>query len=176
MQTLTCPIPTNLNPLSPNGFQFGITKIPEVSFFCQEVSIPEVSLPMATQSTPLSDSRVPGDKLEFGELTIQFLIDEDMGNYLALHNWIMGLGFPKDHNQYTKWLRDHALLETSELQQGYSDGNLIILNSNNAPNKTIKFVDLFPTSLASLQFQSTISEINYLVGTASFGYTYYEFE
>lgn len=176
MKTLSCPIPANLSPLSPNGFQFGINKLPEVSFFCQEVNLPNMTLPPTSQGTPLSDSKMPGDKLEFEELTIQFLIDEDMGNYLAIHNWLAALGFPKSHTQYTNWLKEHSTINTSELYSSYSDGSLIILNSNNKPNKTIKFIDLFPTNLASIQFQSTVSEITYLIGTATFSYTYYEFE
>lgn len=175
MQTLSCPMPTNINPLSPNGFQFSITKLPEVSYFCQEVNLPEVTLPETYQATPFSDAKIPGDKLQYGDLTIQFIIDEDMNNYMAIHNWITALGFPRDKGQYKKWLDDHDMLNDSELQKGYSDGILAILNNNNAPSRAISFVDMFPTSLGALNFLSTSTDVQYLIGTATFSYSYYEF-
>lgn len=175
LQNLTCPMPTNINPLSPNGFQFSITKLPEVTYFCQEVNLPDITLGIAEQPTPFSDAKIPGDKLQYGDLLVQFIIDEDMGNYLAVHNWINGLGFPKNKTQYSNWLEQHDMLNTSELQKGYSDGILTILNSNNTPSKSIKFIDLFPTNLSALNFLSTSNDVQYLIGAASFSYTYYEF-
>jgi hypothetical protein len=172
---LTCPMPTNINPLSPNGFQFSINKIPEVSYFCQEVNLPDIILGIADQASPFSDIKIPGEKLTYGELNIQFLIDAEMANYISIHNWLNGLGFPKDKRQYTQWMEDHKLFSESELQQNYSDATLSILNSNNNPFKTLRFVDVFPTSLSSLVFQSTSADVSYLIGNASFAYTYYEF-
>jgi hypothetical protein len=172
---LTCPMPTNINPLSPNGFQFSVIKLPEVTYFCQEVNLPDISLGVVDQGSPFSDIKLPGEKLQYGELLVQFIIDEDMSNYLAVHNWINALGFPKDNKQYRDWLEQHDMLNTSELQKGYSDGVLTILNSNNIPARSIKFVDLFPTNLSALNFMSTSTDVQYLVGSASFSYTYYEF-
>jgi len=41
---LSCPIPSNINPLSPNGFLFNILKLPNLSFFCQSVNLPGITL------------------------------------------------------------------------------------------------------------------------------------
>lgn len=174
-ENLSCPIPNNINPLSPNGFQFSITKLPEVTYFCQEVNLPEIQLGIADQVTPFSDAKIPGEKLVFGELQIQFLIDEQMANYIAIFNWINGLGFPKDKSQYRNWMEEHQLFTESTLQQNYSDATLAILNSNNNPSKTVRFIDIFPTSINSLIFNSTSTDVQYLIGNASFSYTYYEF-
>lgn len=175
MATLTCPIPSNINPLSPNGYKFTITKIPEVEFFCQEVNLPEISLGSLEQATPFSDAYIPGDKLTYGELTVQFLVDEEMINYTAIYNWIVALGFPKNYEQYTKYVNASALASASELSKNYSDALLQILNNSNNPIKTIQFRDIFPTSLGSLSFLSTSQDVQYLVGNASFRFTYYEF-
>jgi hypothetical protein len=175
-QNLTCPMPTNINPLSPNGFQFSINKIPEVSYFCQEVNLPEINLGVADQATPFSDAKIPGEKLVYGDLQLQFLIDEDMGNYLAIHNWLAGLGFPKNKEQYVQWMEDHKLFNEKGLMLNYSDATLSILNNSNTVAKSIRFVDVFPTSLSSLTFVSTATDVAYLIGSASFSYTYYEFD
>jgi len=176
MQSLTCPIPSNINPLQSNGFMFAINKLPNVSYFCQEANLPGLNLPAADMSTPFVDVPVPGEKLTFDEMTITFLIDENMANYIAIHNWMIGLGFPKSHAQYQQFIRNNASgLNTNELITGYSDGVLQIMNSSNNPIRTVQFSDLFPTQLQSIQLQSTTQDTVYLAGTATFRYTLYEF-
>lgn len=176
MQPLTCPIPSNLNPLQSNGFLFTINKLPEISFFCQEANLPSLGLPNATQSTSLADIMHPGDKLSFGELSITFLIDGEMRNYQAVSDWMMGLGFPRQHEQFTSWINQHRTFPTDgDGSASVSDGVLQILNASNLPLKTIMFRDLFPTTLNSLQLQTTSGETMYLAGNATFAYTLYEF-
>jgi hypothetical protein len=77
-------VPENINPLSPNGFMFSIARIPEVTYFCQEVNIPEVSLSTVEQGSPFVRIPLPGDTLDFGELNVQFLVDSQMSNYKAM--------------------------------------------------------------------------------------------
>lgn len=176
MQSLTCPVPNNINPLQSNGFMFTINKLPEISFFCQEANIPEVSLPSADYENRFSVVAVAGDKPLFGELSVTFLIDEDMANYIAMHRWLIGLGFPKDNDQYQNYIEEHRTFDQgSNLNASVSDGVLQILSSSNNPTRTIQFIDLVPVSLGSLQLQSTVTETTYLAGTATFRYNYYEF-
>ena len=177
MQTLTCPIPHNINPLQSNGFLFTINKLPEISFFCQEVTLPNLQLPNVTQSTSLVDIMHPGDKLQFGELSVTFLIDGGMANYQAVSDWMMGLGFPERHEQFTEWVSQRRTFPTDgDGAASVSDGVLQILNSSNTAIKTIMFRDLFPTSLNSLQLQTTTGETMYLAGNATFAYTLYKFD
>ena len=63
-----CPIPNNINPLSPTGFRLSITKIPEVTYFCQEANVPEIGLESIDVGTPFSVSALPGEMLRFGEI------------------------------------------------------------------------------------------------------------
>ena len=174
MPTPTCPLPSNINPLSPNGFSFSITKLPEVSFFSQQVSIPQISLGSIDQGTPFVMVPIPGEIMTFGELDLQFIIDEDMANYKALFAWIQGLGFPEDNKQYTDMLARDTVNQT-ELSKNYSDAILGILSSSNNPTTAIRFVDVFPVSLSSLTFNSTSQDVQYLIGSASFKYSYYNF-
>ena len=178
MVNLTCPDPSNINPLSPTGFMLSIQKLPGVSFFAQEVTLPDVSLPPIDWNTPLSRISVTGDLLSYGDLTINFLIDEEMKNYTAIYNWLKGLGFPKDHKQYTEFIDQEKettnAYNKSENLVSYSDGTLSILGSNNTPVKAFTFVDLHPTSLSSLQFTANATDVNYLIGSATFRYTYFE--
>lgn len=176
MTILTCPVPNNINPLQSNGFLLAIDKLPDISFFCQEAVIPDISLPPADMDSPLSISPIPGDKPSFGDFTVTFLIDEEMKNYRAVYNWIVGMGFPESRDQYSTFIQGRINeIATNELVAGYSDAVLQILNNNNSPIQTIQFIDLFPVNLQSLALQSTLSDNQYLAATVSFRYTFFKF-
>ena len=175
MNTLSCPIPANINPLAINGFMFSIEKIPEVSFFCQEVNLPDISLQSPEFSTPLSKVILPGETLEFGTLNIQFLVDEKMANYKSIHSWLIGLGYPEDHEQYKLLLSEDQRPRVGELSKNYSDATLSVLGSNNKPTQTITFFDVVPIQLDSMNFQSNVDDIQYIAGNATFRYTHYKF-
>lgn len=176
MKPLSCPIPANLNPLQSNGFMFTINKLPSLSYFCQEVNIPGIVLPVADINSPLSKMPFAGDKLDFENLTVEFLINEDMSNYKAIHDWLIGLGFPELHQQYQNFITNNSnsLTHTPALAST-SDGVLSILNSANNAIRTVQFVDLVPLSLSTLQMRSTNDDTTYLAGVATFDYNYYSF-
>ena len=174
---LSCPVPNNINPLQTNGFMFAVNKLPTVSYFCQEVTLPSLDLPEAPMETPLSTIPVPGEKLNFGALDVTFLIDEDMANYIAIHSWMIGLGKPESWDQYRSFIASRVDdLNTNRLTASYSDATLQILGSDNKAVRTIHFVDLFPTSLGQLTLQSTTNDTQYFAGHATFRYNYYKFE
>lgn len=174
-RTLTCPLPENINPLSPNGYMFTLQRLPELSYFCQEVSLPAITLPEATQLNPFSKIPLSGDQIEFDTLRIQFLIDDKMKNYRAIHDWIVGLGFPENNSQYTQTIEVSNMPGLSEVAKSTSDATLIILGNNNMPIQAIQFADCVPESLESITFVSNNQDVQYLIGSASFRYTYYKF-
>ena len=60
------------------------------------------------QLTPLKDIPVPGDKLTYSPLTMDFLVDENLENYREIHGWLVGLGFPTDRKEFRDLLRSGA--------------------------------------------------------------------
>ena len=171
---MTISIPQGLNPLSPNGFNFSISKVPNVTFFCQQASIPGITLGDPSFSTPFSTQPLPGDTLSYEPLTVQFLIDEEMLNFNIVYNWIVALGFPESYSQYTTLLANDKT-QYDELAKNLSDGTLQILDSNNNPIRSITFYDMFPTALETLTFASTNDGVNYLIGSATFKFGHYKF-
>lgn len=168
-------IPDNINPLSPNGFQFSIAKLPELTYFCQEVIIPTMSLGEFNLNNPFVPIPIPGEILTFDALNIRFLIDENMDNYIALHNWMIGLGFPDTYDQYVDFIEGSPAWDYGELSKNYSTATMTIMNNTNTAVQNIQFANLFPISVSSVQFQSTNSDVQYLVGDATFRYSYYKF-
>jgi len=174
-RTLTCPLPENINPLSPNGYMFTLQRLPELTYFCQEVSLPAITLPEATQLNPFSKIPLSGDQIDFDTLRVQFLVDEKMSNYRSIHDWIVGLGFPENNSQYSQEIEGATILGSSEVARSSSDATLVILGNNNKPIQVIQFSDCVPESLESITFTSTNQDVQYLIGSASFRYSYYKF-
>ena len=167
---MSCTFPnqiSNRNFLSPVGFKFSLAKEPTVPFFCNVARIPEISLDVLQQPTYLKDLDVPGDKLQYGDLILRFIVDENMENYMAIHNWLLSLGFPESTQQFKN------LIEDPDYKKQFSDGSLYVLNSNYNTTAVVKFKDLFPISLSSLEFDATITDVQYFTADVTFKYTIY---
>ena len=83
----------NRNYLTRTKFRFTFQRAPKVAFFTTKINVPDMTLGVATQPTYLTDIPLPGEKIEFGDLNIEFLVDEDMQNYFEIQNWIRGISF-----------------------------------------------------------------------------------
>jgi hypothetical protein len=165
----------NRNFLSPTGFKFTLKRSPKVAFFCNEANIPELNLGIALQPTYLKDIDIPGDKIVFGDLNLRFLVDENLENYMEIQNWIRGLGYPENLQQFAD-LENQGLIQgnyAKDRQNIYSDGTLQILTSSSIPNFQVVFKDLFPYSLGTLTFDATSTDIAYFTADVSFKYTIY---
>jgi len=163
---------SNRNFLSPAGFKFTLSKEPKATFFCTSARIPEISLQLAIQASYLKDIDIPGEKLTYGDLTLRFLVDEDLVNYMAIHNWLTGLGYPESTEDFAD-LTTSSTTGLRSMQEQFSDGNLMILNSNYKTSAIVKFKDLFPYTLTSLDFDASVNDIQYFTAEASFKYTVY---
>jgi len=152
--------PTNLNQLNVVSFETNFLRMPGVSYFCQRVNIPGISLSNTIQSTPFANIPIEGDVLEFEDLTISFIVDEDMQNYLELYNWLQSLGFPDKYSQYDN--------ETSSIK---SDVNILIHTNKSNPNYSIVFKDVFPVSLGTIAFDTNATTLDSIVVDANFKYT-----
>ncbi len=174
--------PSDLDYLKPNGFKFQIHNLPNVSYFCQAANIPAIQLGAPTMPTPLSDLPVPGDKLGYGDLVIRFLVQENMRNYIELYNWLIGLGFPNDRQEYKNWNESqrYRFPAVADKRLGalgnFSDADFFVLDSDNNPNVKITYYDVFPVSLEALDFDISSGRADYLVGIAAFKYRHYTIE
>ena len=157
-------LPTNKNFLSPLGFQFTIYKTPNVNYFVQAAAIPSLSLGRSEVSTPLSKLKFPGDKVDYGDLTITFRVDEELRNYKELFNWMIALGKPESFGQYGE-------IAAQPIGQGVqSDATLIIMSSARNPIVEVSFKNLYPVSLSEINFNTQLNDVDYIDCIASFAY------
>jgi len=164
----------NRNFLSGVGFKFNLTKFPKVDFFSNSARIPELNLELTRQPSYLKNIDVPGERLTYGDLTLRFLVDENMENYISVYTWLKGLGFPESTKEFKELTTDKD--GQRDPKEAFCDGTLRILNSNYREVAKVKFIDLFPTSLTSLEFDATNTDIQFFTAEATFKYTIYNLE
>lgn len=154
--------PTTQNFLSPHGFQFNVLKAPAVNFFVQSVALPGLTLGEAKVSTPFSELKFPGVRIDFTDLNVTFKADEDLQGYFEIYNWMKSLGFPDKFDQY-------------DVEEGImSDISLIILSNQQQPIYTVTFKDAFPIMLGPLRFDTTQQSLDYLIVDTTFAYRSYD--
>jgi hypothetical protein len=160
--------------LSPVGFKFNIVKTPKVDFFSNSAKIPGIQLGNIKVGNYLKAIDLPGDNIQFEDLTLQFIVDEDLENYLEIHNWIYGLGYPESVSEFQELITNAQ--GQKDVKEQFSDGTLAILNSNFNVSARVKFRDLFPISLSALEFTATDQDYTYFTATVTFKYLFYTIE
>ena len=154
-----------------------MVKAPKVSFFTNTAQIPGLSINAAEQPSYLRDVPQVGDKMDFQDFTLRFLVDEDLENYMQIQNWMRGIAFPESLNEiYTlkAGKTDNLMLDPKDPDNLVSDGTLVVLDSSNNAQFMVKFNDLWPTELTTLQFDATPGDLDYFSAEVTFKYTIYE--
>ena len=146
----------NKNFLSPNGFRLIIDRqeFADVEYFCINSALPNVSAGAISQSYRNLQNTYAGERVEYSPFDIRYMVTENMENYVSLFNWIV-----KNANEGIK----------------VADMTLNILNSNNNVIRQVRFVDAFPVSIGQLDFHSQNTDVEYIIGDASFSYSNFYF-
>jgi hypothetical protein len=164
--------PENKSFLSPIGFKFTIKRLPHVNYFCTSAAIPDITMgQIDTVENTFIKLPVPGDKLVFSLLNLNFRVDEDLKNFREIYDWLIGLGYPDNFTQSRAVRTATPLLPQGDV---YSDGSLIVTTGSFKPNIEVKFVDMYPVSLSSLDFNLEQTDVEYLSASVSFAYRKYE--
>ena len=79
-------------------------RTPNVQYFCQSVNLPDITIGVKEIQTPVKEYQVPGDKMTFGDLSLTFLINENMDNFYEIYDWMKGLTNPKNFDQFPKYI------------------------------------------------------------------------
>ena len=181
--------PTEFDYADPTKFKFSITKLPLVEFFTTQANIPGISLGESVFPTPFKQIPLQGDELTFDNLEIQFIVDEKLNNYRELHQWLVGIGFPKARTQFSSFKKDESqTFPTAESVKGeatkpgtasgvqamFGDATLTVMTSKNNPVMEARFSDVYPVALSGLAFNQQEGDINYLTATCTFSYKLYE--
>ena len=152
--------PKNRNFLSPVGFKMELDLFNGVDFFCQRANIPDMSLPFTEVPTRFRSFPIAAaGGIQTGDLSLTFIIDEDLHNYMTIHNWIKKNGLYEEH---------------SNSEAEYSGGRLEITTSNFNIAAYVSFENLFPISLSEVRFDVADTDLEYFTADATFKYTSFE--
>jgi hypothetical protein len=157
---------TITNYLSPLEFVISVKRLPHVQFFTQRTAIPGISAQPVVQPTRFNPVFHTPDTMSFDNLNFSFIIDENMGNYIEVFQWLRNISFPESHAQFR---------EVANSTDGlYSDISVLVLNSKKNPNIEIYYKNCFPISLSEVTLDTTSNDVTYPEATVVFQYDSYD--
>lgn len=164
MATLT----SNKNYLQPTGFAVSIERnnYPNLQYFAQSVTHPGASVnPVELPVRRVVSMPLAGDKISYGELQVDFILDEDMEGYQEMQNWL------------ERMVNEGNVTPIEALESGkiatFADITVSILTSHNNVNKRIRYLNAIPTNLGSIEMNASQNQ-TYLIFTASFRFDHFE--
>jgi hypothetical protein len=169
--------PQNTNYLQATKYVLTFPRLNNMTYFLQQVDMPSLTITELPRNTPFVDLFAPGNKLSYSTLDVKFIVDEEIRAYEQVHDWIRGLSFPKNFDEY-KSLANKAEATTgvSSAQPQYADGILTIYSGLNNPKIRVKFKNMFPTSLSQINFTTTDTDVTTITADAAFRFDYFDIE
>ena len=166
LQSVIAREPKTLNNLQPNEFRVVFHRIPNMVYFCQSANLTGISLNEFVLPTPFATPvRRAAGGLTYDNFDINFTVAEDLSNWKEIQEWITRI--PPTANFMSGY---------EKYKDNFSDATLIVMNSMSKPIFAIHFKDCFPTALGSLNFETTVGDINPIICNISFAFTGYSVE
>ena len=165
---------TTTNYLQPNSFKMTINRknFPNLEFFCQSILHPDMNMPAAElQYQRVANIPMPGDKINFGELTCMIILDEELNSYSEMYNWMKRMVSTPQSTRITK---ENQYLDN--VPPTHADINISILSSSNNVTRQIRYIDCIPVGLGNIQFESTAGGDTFITYPASFRFSYFDFK
>jgi hypothetical protein len=155
------------NYLATNFFKLVFPEIPGVEYFAQSVNLPSLTispleLPVAQLGVPI---RTPVGRYFYENMSISFLVDEHLENWLEVYNWMRTCSTAEDTPG--EWTGHKDI---------FKDATLQIMDGSYNPIRTVVFKDMFPVGISGIQFSSVVVDTEPVIATATFSYTSYSIE
>ena len=169
---MTLQLPQNTNFLNPQNFKLVLKRAPLLEFFAIAVRLPDLmlmSVDIGTQFVPIKTTET---HVSYSQMTVQFLVDEQLNNYNEIYDWINRRGFPVDYNQYRS-------ISSQKQESGRwldSDISVLVENSNHKAVGEFTLIDAHPTSLSGIQLNTTDNDIRPASATVVFDFTRLTFD
>ena len=146
------------NLLGTNKFKFLLTgerfKDNDFEPTIVSVNFPSISLGMVMQPNPIRSMKRPSESFEYDPLMIEFLIQEDMSDWLTIYDWLTDMRDPKKQN-------------SGDI---YTDASLVLMSNKNNPNIIFKFEDIYPSELSSFPLTNNSDNQEPIICTATFNF------
>lgn len=153
------------NFLQPTGFKVVVLRkrFKNLEFFAQTVMHPDISVAPAIVPFRGTNASVPGDKMEYGTLTIEAIMDENMNVYKEMRTWL-------EKTVYDPYKTPENIKAGDQDLTTY-DISLMVLSSHNNTTNVIRYKSAFPINIGAINFQSTADAVQYITCPITFQYT-----
>ena len=183
--------PDKLDYASPTQFKFGIHQLPKVEFFSTAATIPAIALSDVIVPTPFKSIPMMGDQLTYDNLSVSFIVDEFLENYLSIHEWMTAIGFPKNRTQFSEFKSNTSNTPSANAVKSndigdvqkppstnalFSDATLTVLSNKNNPIVNVFFRDIYPIAMTGLSYNQAATDVEYLTAEITFAYQLFEIE
>jgi hypothetical protein len=126
---------------------------------------PDVTVSAGVTPFRHADVFTPGDKLEYGTLTVDVILDENMNVYKEMLDWCNKL-------VETKYISPTNQPDMRfDKDMSIYDITLSILSSHNNMIDKITYKGAFPINIGTVNFQSTVDSVQYITFPVTFYYT-----
>lgn len=159
---------SNINLFQPTGFRVIIDRknYANLEFFVQSVNHPGAANPaVETSYKRIQSVPQPGGQMEYGELTMDVLLDEDFNSYIEVYDWMLRLV-----------QTDQITTRRTSAQPTYADIVVTALTSHNNKNKQFTYVDCIPVAIGDIQFQAQNQSVEYVTFPVSFRFSYFKID
>ena len=112
--------------------------------YIQSVDIPDVSVGYSTNGTRYATIKHVDGKIDFGDLTMNIMVDEQWFIYRFIYYWILAAHNPVEAMKFT---------ERAYYEKFYTRGTLIILDNQYEMVNQMEFIDLHPVSIGQINLK-----------------------
>jgi hypothetical protein len=155
----------HLNYLSGNRAVLTIHELPDTSFTLVDFQIPGLQLPPPEHASPYFQRPEYGETLLYEALDLDFIVMENLSNWLEIHDWMNHLGAPRDK------AKEHKGRPFT-----YSDATVTVYSSHNNPLLRVHFRECVPASLGHIAFSESIQETTTVQSFLTLQYWRYDIE
>ena len=145
--------------------QFAVTidkqRFASLQYYAQRLIHPGIAVSGAqVPVSRLTTIYIPGDTLNFDELQMDILLDEEWKSYSEFNSWLQSL--TQERSDYTA----NTFIE--------SDITVVAFNSHNNKSKTIKYINCVPTSVGAITFDATVGDTEVITFPVTFKIDFFE--
>ena len=146
----------NLNSLFNVKFKFDIARLPKVNFWTQSCILPSLTLENLIMPGMRRDVPLPGHKVEFESLVVNFIVDDNLENYISVYEWF------------------NKIATSNNVSEMVSNCSLHFLDGNNAVTRTMDIVGAYPIVLSELSLNSDDTDIIPVTCSLTLNYQYFK--
>lgn len=153
--------------------------VKDVTFYIKNFPIPDVNISVIDVPTHIKKMPFPGQgKMDYGDLSLDMLLDDNLNNYFELLKWIYRLKNPQylwslnnDGNNFLDKPTPNNIQNLEQTEQypiDYRDINILIGDTNGQLNYRFNFADAFPHEVSNLQLNAQVAD--YVSFTCTFAF------